>query len=210
MTDKKLPFGLKKSKPKQKRRPASPEATAKRIANLRRGNPGNKGGGLKNDERVEAMAYIRSNLVEVARSQVQLSRKENLTYSDKVRFQINEALLDRGGGRAHQTFAAQVHQHHTGLDGTTFFEGAGMTPLLEAAHAYDANEAKQLRSPKAIDVVAEQVTEQPDFIADAAGIIAAPAASTASAAPPPDPEPVEPVEEAGASTKGKGCGGTKS
>ena len=104
-------------------------------------------------------------------------------------------LLDRGFGRAPHTLAAAI-QHHTGLDGTALhLEGAAMSPLLQAAHAHIADEAKQLRSPdevKAIDVIAEPIPSSqplPDVI------IMPPPPAQAVEEPGPAVAAVEPVQE---------------
>ena len=161
---------LKPKRPKQKRRPQSPKARAKGNANLKSGDhgQGNKGGRPKHynaENRAEYLSAVRGDLGELYEIQLQLLRKEHLTSSDKIRWQITEAMIDRVCGRAPHTFAGSI-QHHTSLDGTALnIEGATMSPLLADAHAYDANEAKQLRSPmKAIDVVAEPVSEQPFIV----------------------------------------------
>lgn len=186
MNPEKLPL----KKPKQKRRPASPEVKAKRTRGLTPWKKGdaspNPGGRPK--QHAEVVAAIRDNAEEILGTLFELMRKPRLSPGDKTRFLICEGLLDRGFGRAPHTLAAAI-QHHTSSDGTTLhLEGAAMSPLLQQAHAYAADEAKQLRPPdavKAIDVAAEPMS--PPFIADPAGnITAAPVASAEPAAPKPE------------------------
>ncbi|MGA9268705.1 MAG: hypothetical protein WBV79_19960 [Rhodomicrobium sp.] len=135
-----------------------------------------------------------------------LMKKEHLTSGDKIRYMICDALLERGFGRALHTLAAAVQ--HTGLNGTTLhLEGAAMSPLLQAAHAFTADEARQLRS-QAIDVTAEPMSptqsSQP-LITDPAGNIAVsvaagfvahkPEPDAAAAAEPATVKPTEPARE---------------
>lgn len=135
-----------------------------------------------------------------------LMKKEHLTSGDKIRYMICDALLERGFGRALHTLAAAVQ--HTGLNGTTLhLEGAAMSPLLQAAHAFTADEARQLRS-QAIDVTAEPMSptqsSQP-LITDPAGNIAVsvaagfvahkPEPDAAAAAEPATEKPTEPARE---------------
>ena len=105
----------------------------------------------------------RHNAGEILDTLFSLMRKAQLSPGYKTRYMVCEALLDRGFGRAPHTLAAAI-QHHTGLDGTALhLEGAAMSPLLQAAHAYAADEAKQLQPPdavKAIDVTAEPISPQ--------------------------------------------------
>ena len=114
-------------------------------------------------QHAEVVATIRDNAEEILGTLFRLMRKDRLSPGDKTRYMVCEALLDRGFGRAPHTLAAAI-QHHTGLDGTALhLEGAAMSPLLQAAHAYAADEAKQLQPPdamKAIDVVAEPISSQ--------------------------------------------------
>jgi hypothetical protein len=181
---------LKELKPKRKRRHAQSEAQkAQQAKFLKRGYHGQKAGRPR--QQGEVVARIRASADEILDILFGLLRKEHLTPGDKIRSLICEALLDRGFGRAPHTLAAAIQ--HTSLDGTALhLEGAAMSPLLQAAHAYAADEAKQLRPPdamKAIGVVAEPISSQP-FIADPAGnIIAAPVASAEPAAHKPE-EPV--------------------
>ena len=148
-------------KPKQKRRHAQSEAQkAQQAKFLKRGYHGQKAGRPR--QQGEVVARIRASADEILDILFGLLRKEHLTPGDKIRSLICEALLDRGFGRAPHTLAAAIQ--HTSLDGTALhLEGAAMSPLLQAAHAYAADEAKQLQPPdamKAIDVVAESISSQ--------------------------------------------------
>ena len=148
-------------KPKQKRRHAQSEAQkAQQAKFLKRGYHGQKAGRPR--QQGEVVARIRASADEILDILFGLLRKEHLTPGDKIRSLICEALLDRGFGRAPHTLAAAIQ--HTSLDGTALhLEGAAMSPLLQAAHAYAADEAKQLQPPdamKAIDVVAEPISSQ--------------------------------------------------
>jgi hypothetical protein len=149
-------------KPKQKRRHAQSEAQkAQQAKFLKRGYHGQQVGRPK--QHAEVVARIRASADEILDTLFELLRKPQLSSSDKIRWLVCEALLDRGFGRAPHTLAAAI-QHHTGSDGTALhLEGAAMSPLLQAAHAYAADEAKQLRPPdpmKAIDAVAESISSQ--------------------------------------------------
>ena len=152
---------LKELKPKRKRRHAQSEAQkAQQAKFLKRGYHGQKAGRPR--QQGEVVARIRASADEILDILFGLLRKEHLTPGDKIRSLICEALLDRGFGRAPHTLAAAIQ--HTSLDGTALhLEGAAMSPLLQAAHAYAADEAKQLQPPdamKAIDVVAESISSQ--------------------------------------------------
>jgi len=151
-------------KPKQKRRYTQTEKRkaqqAKYLKPWPKGQPNTCG---RPKQHAEVVATIRDNAEEILGTLFRLMRKDRLSPGDKTRYMVCEALLDRGFGRAPHTLAAAI-QHHTGLDGTALhLEGAAMSPLLQAAHAHIAEEAKQLRSPdavKAIDVVAEPISSQ--------------------------------------------------
>jgi hypothetical protein len=133
-------------KPKQKRRHAQSEAQkAQQAKFLKRGYHGQKAGRPR--QQGEVVARIRASADEILDILFGLLRKEHLTPGDKIRSLICEALLDRGFGRAPHTLAAAIQ--HTSLDGTALhLEGAAMSPLLQQAHAYVADEARrQRRSP---------------------------------------------------------------
>ena len=190
-------------KPKQKRRHAQSEAQkAQQAKFLKRGYHGQKAGRPR--QQGEVVARIRASADEILDILFGLLRKEHLTPGDKIRSLICEALLDRGFGRAPHTLAAAIQ--HTSLDGTALhLEGAAMSPLLQAAHAYAADEAKQLQPPdamKAIDVVAEPISSQssqslPEVIAmpPPAPAVEPATAAAVEAAPAPE-KPPEPAQEA--------------
>jgi hypothetical protein len=182
-----------RKKPKQKRRYVPTEARlAQQAKFLKRGEQAGRP-----RQHAEVVGRIRESADEILDTLFDLLRKERLSPGDKIRFLICEGLLDRGFGRAPHTLAAAI-QHHTSSDGTALhLEGAAMSPLLQQAHAYAADEAKQLRPPdavKAIDVAAEPISSQP-FIADPAGnIITAPVASA-------EPATLKPEEPAAAAVE---------
>ena len=201
---------LKELKPKRKRRHAQSEAQkAQQAKFLKRGYHGQKAGRPR--QQGEVVARIRASADEILDILFGLLRKEHLTPGDKIRSLICEALLDRGFGRAPHTLAAAIQ--HTSLDGTALhLEGAAMSPLLQAAHAYAADEAKQLQPPdamKAIDVVAESISSQssqppissqssqslPEVIAMPPPAPAVDPATAAAVEPAPE-KPPEPAQEA--------------
>jgi len=197
-------------KPKQKRRYTHTEKRkaqqAKYLKPWPKGQPNTCG---RPKQHAEVVATIRDNAEEILGTLFRLMRKDRLSPGDKTRYMVCEALLDRGFGRAPHTLAAAI-QHHTGLDGTALhLEGAAMSPLLQAAHAYAADEAKQLRSPdavKAIDVVAEPISSQssqspqssqplPEVIPMPPPAPAVDPATAAAVEPAPE-KPPEPAQEA--------------
>jgi hypothetical protein len=202
---------LKELKPKRKRRHAQSEAQkAQQAKFLKRGYHGQKAGRPR--QQGEVVARIRASADEILDTLFELLRKPQLSSSDKIRWLVCEGLLDRGFARAPHTLAAAI-QHHTGLDGTALhLEGAAMSPLLQAAHAYAADEAKQLQPPdamKAIDVVAEPISSQssqppissqssqplPEVIAVPPPAPAVDPATAAAVEPAPE-KPPEPAQEA--------------
>ena len=181
-----------RKKLKQKRRYVATEKRKAQQANYlkpRSGyHPGRKFGRPKQHAEV-----VGHNAGEILDTLFSLMRKARLSPGYKTRYMVCEALLDRGFGRAPHTLAAAI-QHHTGLDGTALhLEGAAMSPLLQAAHAHIAEEAKQLRPPdavKAIDVTPEPISSQP--LPD---VIAMPPPAPAVKEPGPGVVVVDPVPE---------------
>ena len=195
-------------KPKQKRRYTQTEKRktqqAKYLKPWPKGQPNTCG---RPKQHAEVVATIRDNAEEILGTLFRLMRKDRLSPGDKTRYMVCEALLDRGFGRAPHTLAAAI-QHHTGLDGTALhLEGAAMSPLLQAAHAHIAEEAKQLPPPdavKAIDVTPEPISSQPlpDVIpmTPPAPAVKEPGPSVVVVDPVPEnpkkPEPAPPAPEA--------------